>query len=52
MPPAQLKAAQAVHAYLHKKYGGIPDRKHKDMPGNSTACPGKYFPMATITGAK
>ena len=49
MPPAQFRAMKAVHAYLHSKYGGIPDRKHKDMPQNSTACPGKCFPFDKIT---
>lgn len=51
MPAAQLAAGRAVHKYLHEKYGGIPDRRHGAMPGNSTACPGKFFPFAKITGA-
>lgn len=49
MPAAQLKSLQAVHSYLHRKYGSIPDRKHNDMPQNSTACPGKCFPFDKIT---
>ena len=49
MPKAQLDAAKALHTYLHKKYGGIPDKQHKDMSGNATACPGRYYPFATIT---
>jgi len=49
MPTAQLKAAQAVHRYLHKKYGR-PDWQHKNMSGNSTACPGRHFNFAKITG--
>ena len=49
MPTAQLKAMQSLHAYLHKKYGGIPDKKHKDMSGNATACPGTNYPFDAIT---
>lgn len=52
MPEAQLKALKALHRYLHRKYGGIPDRRHKDMPGNSTACPGRGFPFAAVVAAK
>jgi len=48
MPTVQLKAAQAVHNYLHKKYGR-PDWQHRNMSGNSTACPGKYYHFNTIT---
>ena len=50
MPDAQMKAAQAVHRYLHKKYGR-PDWQHKNMSGNSTACPGRFFGFAKITGS-
>lgn len=49
MPSAQVEACKQLHAYLHKKYKGIPDRKHKDMPGNSTACPGMNFRFYAIT---
>lgn len=49
MPPAQLKALKQVHAYLKKKYNK-PDRRHRDMPGNATACPGKHFDLAKIVG--
>jgi hypothetical protein len=52
MPGVQLEAMKQVHAYLHKKYGAIPDRKHKDMPRNATACPGRFYPFASITSAK
>ena len=48
MPKAQLDSLKALHTYLHKKYAGIPDRKHKDMSGNATACPGRYFPYSSI----
>lgn len=50
MPAAQLKALQGLHLYLHHKYGSIPDRKHKDMPQNSTDCPGMHYPFAKIVG--
>ena len=49
MPAAQKKSLIALHNWLHKKYGGIPDKKHKDMPQNATACPGKWFPFSDIT---
>jgi N-acetyl-anhydromuramyl-L-alanine amidase AmpD len=48
MPPAQLKSLQALHRYLHAKYGSTPDRKHKDMPGNATACPGIAYPFGQV----
>lgn len=48
MPTAQMKAAQAVSLYLHKRYGR-PDGQHKNMSGNSTACPGKHFNFEKIT---
>jgi N-acetyl-anhydromuramyl-L-alanine amidase AmpD len=49
MPAAQLKAGRELHGYLHRKYPGIPDKPHRDMPGNATACPGRYFPFKDIT---
>jgi hypothetical protein len=48
MPPKQLEAGKALHAYLDKKYGNIPDKRHKDMPGNSTGCPGVHFPFGEL----
>jgi len=52
MPDAQLKACQALHCYLHRKYDGLPDRRHRDMPGNSTSCPGKHYPFEKIVKVK
>lgn len=52
MPAAQLKALQGLHRYLHRKYDGIADKKHKDMPGNSTACPGAKYPFAKVISVK
>ncbi len=51
MGAAQMKAGQRLAKYLHQKYNR-PDKRHKDMPGNSTSCPGKNFPFTTITGHK
>jgi len=48
MPDAQLKAAQALAHYLHVEYGR-PDWQHKNMSGNSTACPGRHFNFDKIT---
>jgi hypothetical protein len=47
MPPKQLAAGKALHAYIAKKYGGT-NIKHKDFPGNSTGCPGVHFPYNEI----
>jgi len=52
MPAAQLKALQGLHRYLHRKYDGITDKRHKDMPGNSTACPGAKYPFAKVISVK
>ena len=49
MPKKQLEAGKWLHAYIEKKYGRIPDRRHKDMPSNSTSCPGRWFPFDAIT---
>jgi N-acetylmuramoyl-L-alanine amidase len=48
MPPKQLAALQWLHDDIKRRRGPLPDKKHKDMSGNSTACPGQYFPMAKI----
>ncbi len=45
MPDAQLKALEAVRAYLHRKYGGV-DKRHSDL--NSTACPGRNYPWTEL----
>lgn len=47
MPAAQLKALQQLHDYLRDKYH-VGDRRHCDMPDNSTACPGRYYPFKKI----
>ena len=49
MPKKQLAAGKWLHAYIEKKYGKLKDVRHRDMPGNSTSCPGKYFPFEAIT---
>ncbi len=48
MPEAQLEALQEVHDWLHGMYGSIPDRRHRDMPENSTACPGDHYPFEKV----
>ena len=50
MPIAQQTACRELHAYIEKKYGHIPDKRHKDMPGNATSCPGQHFPFDKVTG--
>jgi N-acetylmuramoyl-L-alanine amidase len=48
MPRAQLKALQWLHDDVHRRRPGIADIRHKDAPGNSTACPGRYYPFAQV----
>lgn len=50
MPKAQRDAGIWLRKYLDKKYGRMKHRKHRDMPMNSTSCPGKYFPFKQIVG--
>lgn len=51
MPKAQLEALKSLHYYLDHKYHAI-DKKHRDMSGNSTACPGRYYPFSQIVSVK
>ena len=44
MPSVQLRALQWLHGDIHKRRAGIGDIRHKDVPGNATACPGRYYP--------
>jgi len=48
MPKAQLDAGKALLADLQRRYPQAKVRRHKDMPDNATACPGKYFPFDEI----
>ncbi len=51
MPPAQLASLKLVVKHLRGRYGSkIKIKKHKDMPKNSTACPGRYYPFRKVTG--
>lgn len=50
MPKKQLEAGRWLTARWRKLYS-IPKprvKKHKDMSGNSTACPGRYFPFSKV----
>ena len=49
MPPAQLQALQWLHDDIRRRRGPLPDKRHKDMSGNSTACPGVNYPFDRIT---
>ena len=52
MNPKQLAAGKWLTSRWRGKFK-IPKNKakrHGDMPGNSTACPGRYFPLAKIVG--
>jgi N-acetyl-anhydromuramyl-L-alanine amidase AmpD len=46
MPAPQLKALEALRGYLHRRYPGVKDKRHKDL--NSTACPGRNYPWAKL----
>lgn len=49
MPAAQLRSLQELHDYLHAKaIVGKADKKHRDMPGNATVCPGRHYPFAAV----
>ena len=44
MPKAQKEAGLALLADLRQRYG-VPVKGHREMPLNSTSCPGKHFPL-------
>jgi hypothetical protein len=44
MPRAQREAGLALIADLKRRYG-VPVKGHREMPLNSTSCPGKHFPL-------
>lgn len=50
MPAAQKNASIALRKHLNSKFGKRVYKRHRDMPGNSTACPGRNFPFKDITG--
>jgi hypothetical protein len=52
MGDVQLAALKEVVAFLRGKYPGIPFKRHRDMPGNATACPGTNYPFLRVTAAK
>lgn len=52
MPRAQLDAGKALLADLQRRYPNAQVRRHKDMPDNATACPGRHFPFEDIKGEK
>ena len=47
MPAAQLASLRDLHANLHGRYKLV-DKRHRDCPGNATACPGKHYPFAKV----
>lgn len=51
MPAAQLKTIRELTAYIESKYGKLPKRRHSEMPGNLTACPGRSYPFAEVIKA-
>lgn len=48
MPAKQLAALQWLHDDISRRYKGIGDCRHKDMPDNRTACPGVFFPYSKV----
>jgi len=49
MPAKQLKALQWLHDDIHRRRRGIADIRHRDAPGNATACPGNHYPYNKVT---
>lgn len=49
MPTAQLDAGRSLNNWLHKKYPKAKFIRHRDLPYNSTSCPGKHFPFKEVT---
>ena len=47
MPDVQRETLRSLHHMLHAKYN-VPDHKHRDMPDNNTACPGRFYPFTKI----
>lgn len=50
MADAQVNAIMELLAYLRRIYGDLPVYGHRDL--DATACPGKYYPFATIVEGK
>lgn len=52
MPRAQREAGAWLTKRWRTKFGLAKSRVkgHREMPGNSTSCPGRNFPMAAIKG--
>ena len=50
MGQAQINAGWELIADILRRYPGICVRRHKDL--NQTACPGRNFPFAALTGAE
>lgn len=48
MPAKQLRSLQWLHDDIHRRRKGIVDRRHKNMSGNATACPGRYYPYSKV----
>ena len=48
MPQKQKDAVRELTRDIHSRYPRIKDIRHKDVPDNSTDCPGKYYPFAYV----
>ena len=48
MPDAQFNALVWLIKHIRGIYGNIPIRGHREVPGTSTACPGRFFPIDEI----
>jgi len=49
MPAKQRESGRKLVAALRGRYGrSLPAPRHRDVPGNSTACPGSRFPYGAI----
>jgi hypothetical protein len=51
MPPAQLAALKGLMRHIRRRHGaGIKVKLHREMPKNSTACPGRFYPAKEVRG--
>jgi hypothetical protein len=48
MGPKQLAACIQLRKYLDVKYDRPRHKRHRDMMGNATSCPGQHFPFDKI----
>lgn len=51
MPQAQFDAIVSLCRWLDRRHPGMYLVGHRQVPGNSTSCPGRYYPLSRIKAA-